>query len=75
MYGGLSEQPNHKQLQSDSVPVATGVVLSGASGWAFQRDGLITLTENSSFNGNAIVVEKGNDVEFYSSNKLGAING
>ena len=55
--------------------MAAGVVLSGASGWAFQLDGLITLTENGSFNGNAIVVEKGNDVEFYSSNNLGAING
>ena len=55
--------------------MAAGVVLSGASGWAFRLDGLITLTENGTFNGNAIVVEKGNDVEFYSSNNLGAING
>ena len=55
--------------------MAAGVVLSGASGWAFRLDGLITLTEDGSFNGNAIVVEKGNDVEFYSSNNLGAING
>lgn len=52
-----------------------GVVLSGASGWAFRIDGLITLTQDGSFGGNAIVIEKGNDIEVYSSNNLGAING
>lgn len=55
--------------------MATGVTLSGGSSWAFQLDGLITLTADGSFGGNAIVIEKGNDIEFFSSNNLGAING
>lgn len=55
--------------------MATGVKLSGASGWAFQLDGLITLTSDGDFDGNAIVIETGSDIEFFSSNNLGAING
>ena len=55
--------------------MATGVTLNAASGWAFQLDGLITLTADGSFNGNAIVIENAQDVEFFSSNNLGAING
>lgn len=57
------------------LPVATGVKLSGASGWAFQLDGLITLTSDGSFGGNGIIIQKGSDIEFFSSNNLGAING
>lgn len=55
--------------------MSTGVTLSGASGWAFQLDGLITLTTDGDFGGNAIVIENGDDIEFFSSNNLGAING
>lgn len=55
--------------------LATGVKLSGASGWAFQLDGLITLTSDGDFGGNAILIETGSDIEFFSSNNLGAING
>lgn len=55
--------------------MATGVKLSDASGYAFQLDGLITLTSDGSFNGNAIVIQRGSDIEFFSSNNLGAING
>lgn len=55
--------------------MATGVKLSGASGWAFQLDGLITLTSDGSFSGNAFVIQQGSDIEFFSSNNLGAING
>lgn len=55
--------------------VATGVVLKGGSAWAFQLDGLITLTSDGSFGGNAILIQNANDVEMFSSNGLGAING
>lgn len=55
--------------------MATGVVLNGGSAWAFQLDGLITLTADGSFGGNAIVIENSADVEFFSSNNQGAING
>jgi len=40
-----------------------------------QIDGLITLTADGSFGGNAIVIENASDVEVFSSNGLGAING
>ena len=53
----------------------TGVTLNQGTGWAFQLDGLITLTSNGAFNGNAFVIENGRDIEFFSSNNLGAING
>ncbi len=55
--------------------VATGVTLSGTDAWAFQLDGLITLTEDGDFGGNAVVVEKATDFEMFSSNGLGAIQG
>ena len=62
-------------VPSGNYSLAKGVALSGASGWAFRLDGLITLTEAGSFNGNAFVIENGNNMEMYSSNNLGAING
>ena len=40
-----------------------------------ERDGLITLTSNRAFKGNAFVIENGQDIEFFSSNNFGAING
>lgn len=55
--------------------VATGVTLSGGSAWAFQLDGLLTLTGDGDFDGNAIVIEKTSDIEFFSSNGLGAVSG
>lgn len=55
--------------------VATGVVLNKGGAYALQIDGLITLTADGSFNGNAIVIENASDVEVFSSNGLGAING
>ncbi|RDW63491.1 hypothetical protein BP6252_11036 [Coleophoma cylindrospora] len=56
--------------------LATGVTLSGATvGWAFQLDGLITLTSDGVFGGNAFYIENTSDLEFFSSNNLGAING
>lgn len=58
-----------------TYPVATGVVLNKGSAYALQIDGLITLTSNGAFNGNAIVIQNTNDVEVFSSNGLGAING
>ncbi|KUJ23727.1 pectin lyase-like protein [Mollisia scopiformis] len=58
-----------------SYSIATGVVLNGGSAYAIQIDGLITLTSDGSFNGNAIVIENASDVEVFSSNALGAING
>lgn len=51
------------------------MTLNKGSGWAFQIDGQITLTTDGSFNGNAIVVENAQDVEVFSSNNKGAING
>jgi hypothetical protein len=50
--------------------VATGVKLNKGSAYAFQIDGLITLTSEGSFNGNAIVIENASDVEVFSSNAL-----
>ncbi|PMD24596.1 glycoside hydrolase family 28 protein [Hyaloscypha hepaticicola] len=58
-----------------SYSLQTGVVLNKGSSYAFQIDGLITLTSNGSFSGNAIVIENASDVEVFSSNGLGAING
>jgi rhamnogalacturonan hydrolase len=55
--------------------VKTGVVLNKGSAYALQIDGLITLTCDGSFSGNAIVIENASDVEVFSSNALGAING
>ena len=62
-------------IPGGSYSIAKGVTLSGASGWAFRLDGLITLAQNGAFGGNAIVIKNGNDIEFYSSNNKGAING
>lgn len=58
-----------------SYSMATGVVLNKANAFAMQIDGLITLTSTGSFGGNAIVIENGEDIEVFSSNGLGAING
>ncbi|TVY51695.1 Rhamnogalacturonase A, partial [Lachnellula cervina] len=58
-----------------SYSLATGVALNKGSAYAFQIDGLITLTADGSFGGNAIVIENASDVEVFSSNGLGAING
>ena len=62
-------------IPAGSYSLAKGVTLNGASGWALRLDGLITLTQNGAFNGNAFVIENGNDIEVYSSNNQGAING
>ena len=51
------------------------MVLNGGTKWAFQLDGLITLSEDGKFNGNAIVVRRAKDFEMYSSNGKGAIQG
>jgi rhamnogalacturonan hydrolase len=51
------------------------VILNAGSAFAIQLDGLITLSSDGSFNGNAIVIKNGDDVEFFSSNGKGAING
>ncbi|KAH7379816.1 pectin lyase fold/virulence factor [Cadophora sp. MPI-SDFR-AT-0126] len=58
-----------------SYSIATGVNLNKGSAYALQIDGLITLTSNGAFNGNAFVIQNTNDVEVFSSNGLGAING
>lgn len=55
--------------------MATGVILNKGSAYAIQLDGLITLTSDGSFDGNAIVVKNAQDVEMFSSNGLGAIDG
>ncbi|CAZ79449.1 unnamed protein product [Tuber melanosporum] len=55
--------------------ITTGVVLNAGTKWAFQLDGLITLSEDGRFNGNAIVVKRATDFEMYSSNGKGAIQG
>ena len=53
----------------------TGVTLNKGGAYALQIDGLIVLTSDGSFNGNSFVIENANDVEVFSSNGLGAING
>jgi rhamnogalacturonan hydrolase len=55
--------------------VATGIVLNEGTAFAMQIDGLIILTSDGSFSSNAFVIEKASDVEVFSSNGLGAING
>ena len=62
-------------VPNGNYSLAKGVTLTGASGWAFRLDGLITLTADGNFNGNALVIENGNDIEVYSSDNQGAING
>ncbi|KAF8858219.1 pectin lyase-like protein [Acephala macrosclerotiorum] len=58
-----------------SYSLTTGVALNKGSAYALQIDGLITLTSDGSFGGNAILIENASDVEVFSSNGLGAING
>jgi rhamnogalacturonan hydrolase len=55
--------------------VDTGVTLTGGSNYGVQLDGVITLTPNGKFGGNAIVIQKATNVEFFSSTGKGAING
>lgn len=55
--------------------MATQVYLKRPSALAFQLDGLITLTSNGAFSGNAFLFQLGSDIEFFSSNGKGAING
>ena len=62
-------------IPSGNYSLTKGVTLSGGSQWAFQLDGLITLTESGSYGGNAFVIENSSDLEFFSSNNEGAING
>lgn len=65
----------HGRLIGGDKIVTTGVVLNAGTKWAFQLDGLITLSEDGNFNGNAIVVKRATDFEMYSSNGKGAIQG
>lgn len=53
----------------------TGVILNAGTKWAFRLDGLITLSSDGSFGGNAIVIKRASDFEMYSSNGKGAIQG
>ncbi|KAL7271770.1 hypothetical protein RUND412_005451 [Rhizina undulata] len=62
-------------VPSGSYYMSTGVILNAGSTWAFQLDGLITLDPDGSFGGNAIVIKRATDFEFYSSNGKGAIQG
>lgn len=58
-----------------SYSLATQVYLKRPSALAFQLDGIITLTSNGAFSGNAFLFQLGSDIEFFSSNGKGAING
>ncbi|KAN0092144.1 carbohydrate-binding module family 1 protein [Hyaloscypha variabilis] len=58
-----------------SYSLQTGVVLNKGSAYAIQIDGLITLTSDGSYAGNAFILENGSDIEVFSSNGLGAISG
>jgi rhamnogalacturonan hydrolase len=72
----ISPHPHAFQYPTDKKSaVKTGVVLNKGSAYALQIDGLITLTCDGSFSGNGIVIENASDVEVFSSNALGAING
>lgn len=72
----VSEIPQVSQTRNTlTSSVQTGVTLSGGSAFAIQIDGLIILTSDGDFGGNAIVIEKSSDVEVFSSNAEGAING
>jgi rhamnogalacturonan hydrolase len=69
----FSQYPGSRGALTSSV--ATGAVLNKGSAYVLQIDGLITLTADGSFGGNAIVIENASDIEVFSSNGLGAING
>ncbi|CAK7214192.1 hypothetical protein SBRCBS47491_002065 [Sporothrix bragantina] len=53
--------------------MSTWVSLSGGQGWALQLDGIIYRTGTAG--GNMIYIEKGKDVEIFSSTSQGAIQG
>ncbi|CAE6477488.1 unnamed protein product [Rhizoctonia solani] len=59
--------------------LSTTVLLNGASNWAFQLDGLITVDYSAyvkgTVAGNALVFQRMNEFELYSSNGKGAIQG
>jgi hypothetical protein len=66
--------PNERS-SSDNGTVATEVTLNAGKSFAIQIDGLITLTLDGSFGGNAMVIKNAYDVEIFSSDGMGAING
>ncbi|CAE6369981.1 unnamed protein product [Rhizoctonia solani] len=59
--------------------LSSTVLLNGASNWAFQLDGLITVDYSAyvsgAVSGNALVFQRMNEFELYSSNGQGAIQG
>lgn len=71
----VSQECHHGVTRSDNEIVATRITLNAEKSFAIQIDGLITLTPDGSFGGNAVVIKNANDVEVLSSNGIGAIDG
>lgn len=55
--------------------LSTWVNFHGGSGWALQWDGTIHRTGNGSGGGNMLLVQGGDDIEFFSSTGKGAFQG
>ncbi|EUC56586.1 endo-rhamnogalacturonase F, partial [Rhizoctonia solani AG-3 Rhs1AP] len=75
----IVKNPNSRLIvPAGNYLLSTTVLLNGASNWAFQLDGLITVDYSAyvkgTVAGNALVFQRMNEFELYSSNGKGAIN-
>ncbi|KEP50118.1 putative endo-rhamnogalacturonase [Rhizoctonia solani 123E] len=76
----IVKNPNSRLIvPAGNYLLSTTVLLNGASNWAFQLDGLITVDYSAyvkgTVAGNALVFQRMNEFELYSSNGKGAIQG
>ncbi|KAB5590036.1 endo-rhamnogalacturonase [Ceratobasidium theobromae] len=76
----IVKNPNSRLIvPSGNYLLSSTVLLNGASNWAFQLDGLITVDYSAyvsgAVSGNALVFQRMNEFEVYSSNGKGAIQG
>ncbi|KAH7339051.1 putative endo-rhamnogalacturonase F [Rhizoctonia solani] len=76
----IVKNPNSRLIvPQGNYLLSSTVLLNGASNWAFQLDGLITVDYSAyvsgAVSGNALVFQRMNEFELYSSNGKGAIQG
>ncbi|CAE6486186.1 unnamed protein product [Rhizoctonia solani] len=76
----IVKNPNSRLIiPQGNYLLSSTVLLNGGSNWAFQLDGLITLDYSAylsgSVSGNALVFQRMNEFELYSSNGKGAMYG
>ncbi|CAE6534977.1 unnamed protein product [Rhizoctonia solani] len=83
-YGGKADNatdigPAIKNFTQGNYLLSSTVLLNAGSNWAFQLDGLITVDYSAyvsgAVSGNALVFQRMNEFELYSSNGQGAIQG